>query len=151
MQCKLSYAVKDTNYEKGKVKYAAQFSWDGKKFEKRPGENEVLSYRKKRSDEEMFKPQKSKGTELSKAGIYIIVQNISIIDQYLVGSARSPFSFPRRLFMINIMVSDEPDFDDLTKKLLEKLWITYAIGNAAIITPCDNKRQVCSQKNIFEL
>lgn len=143
--------MRGTDYEPKTIKYAARFSWDGKQFEKRPGQSRKVVYRRKRSND--MSPRKPKNsntsTELSRAGTIVFVSNIITLDKYLTGSPRSPFKFPRGLFMIILLSTNEPDFDELAEKLLEKLWNQYFIGNVAIITPCDRERKVCFPKNIF--
>lgn len=143
--------MRGTDYEPNTIKYAARFSWDGKQFEKRPGQSHKVVYRRKRSnDMSSRKPKNSNtSTELSRAGTIVFVQNIITMDKYLTGSPRAPFKFPRGLFMIIILSTNEPEFDELAEKLLEKLWNQYFIGNLAIITPCDRERNVCFSKYVF--
>lgn len=125
------------------MQYSRRFSWSGREYQKRPKENSQLVYRRKRNVKADFSFMENHA-EVTKAGAFVTVQKISIIDEYLVGSPRSPFKFPRRLIMINILTAEEPNFDDLSKKLLEKLWTDYGIGNVAIITVCSNQPQVLS-------
>lgn len=129
------------NFEPATVEYSQRFSWDGKRFPIRPGEKSKIVYRRKRNIHQNS-IHGLKNAMLSKAGIFVNVQKVSVIDEYLIGSPRSPFKYPRRLFLINIISTQEPNFDDLTKKLLEKLWIDYALGNVAIITACPNEPEV---------
>lgn len=127
------------------MNYAQRFSWDGKRHEIRPLEKRKIIYRRKRS---VSSKSELKNSLLPKDGIFINVQKISVIDEYLVGSPRTPFEFPRRLFMINIMNTQESNFDDLTRKLLEKLWNDYALGNVVIVTLCSNEPEV-SRKQYY--
>lgn len=127
------------------MNYAQRFSWDGKRHELRPLEKRKIIYRRKRS---VSSKSELKNALLPKDEIFINVQKISVIDEYLVGSPRIPFEFPRRLFMINIMNTEESNFDDLTRKLLEKLWNDYALGNVVIVTLCSNKPEV-SRKQYY--
>lgn len=76
-------------------------------------------------------------------GALVLVENISILDKYLVGPARTPFQFPRHMFIIVITNSNEPHFEEASATFLRKLWLNYGIANAILITPCPGESEVC--------
>lgn len=143
LNVKVSHKVLDTEFEQANATYAETFSWQGEKFEKRREERSILVLRKKRSTNGK-PPHWSKRTDEPEAGVFIIAGSITIIHDYLVGSPRRPFRFPRQIFIISITNPIEVDFDVISKKVLEKLWLNYAIGNVIIITPCHGDSEVFS-------
>lgn len=142
LNVKVSYKVLNTEFEEPNVTYAETFSWQGEKFKKRPGENSVLVYRKKRSSNSKPSKSWSKQTEKPEAGVFVITSMISFINDYLVGSSRRPFRNPRQNFVIAITNTSEPAFNATCKMVLEKLWKDYGIGNVIIITPCHGDPEV---------
>lgn len=142
LNVKVSYKILDTRFEHEHVSYSETFSWQGEKFRRRPGEERRLVYRKKRSLDTDPPTSWSKRTDEPEAGIFIIADSIKIIDDYLVGTPRRPFRFPRQIYVIAITGADEYKFEQISERLLEKMWKDYAIGNVIIITPCDGDSQV---------
>lgn len=143
MNVKVSLRVLDTDFEQQNVSYAETYSWQGEKFSERPSNNSKLVHRKKRSLDSEPDRSWAKRTDEPEAGIFIIAESIAIIDDYLIGSPRPPFQFPRQIFIISITNPSEKDFDVICKKVLEKLWLDYAIANVVIITPC------CGDPEVF--
>lgn len=146
---KVSHKILDTQFEHENISYSETFSWQGEKFERRPGEESRLVYRKKRSLDTEIPKTWSKRTDEPEAGIFVIAESIKIIDDYLVGSPRCPFKLPRGIFIIAITGTDEYKFDEISRKVLEKLWRDYGIGNVIIITPCDGDAEVCSSQKCY--
>lgn len=139
---KVSYKMLTTHFEYAKVSFSEMFSWQGEEFERRPGQNTVLVYRKKRSSDADTPSSWPKRTDKPRARVFVIAENIRTIDEYLVGSARFPFRHPRQLYVIAITTVTEPNFDAICEKVLEKLWKDYGIGNVVIITPCNGDPEV---------
>lgn len=119
------------------------FSWQGEKFSYRQNQSRPThqSHRKKRQilESESHVPVRKDEPTL---GAFVMTDYISTIDDFLVGSARKPFWFPRRLYIISIMTKPDVSFYEKTERVLEKLWIDYGISNAIIITPCAGSPKV---------
>lgn len=69
------------------------------------------------------------------AGSIVIVANITVLDEYLVGTARSPFRTPRSSYII-ILRNAHDDWQEDVERVLRKLWRVYGIVNALLLAPC---------------
>lgn len=75
-------------------------------------------------------------------GALIIADKISVIDRYLKGPARRPFLHPRSLYVIVILDTFEPHFQEKSQNVMVKLWHDYGIADAILITPCNGNPEV---------
>lgn len=71
----------------------------------------------------------------SQSGYIVVVSNITVLDDYLVGTARSPFRSPRSSFIILVRYETK-DWKEQVHRVLRKLWLVYGIVNAVLMTPC---------------
>lgn len=117
------------------------FSWQGGLFEYRENQTRHEPHRQKRHILNYGDPVPIRKDEPNLSA-FIITEKISTIDKYLVGSARRPFRFPRRLYIISIMSNKEPKFNETSEKVLKKLWLDYGISNAILMTPCNGSSEV---------
>lgn len=149
----LNYLVKftyiDTSYEPQLVSYGEMFSWQGDLFPKRANQHDEVAARQKRSAIESvksFTPDPyTKVTAMPEDGVLIMVENTTILDDYLYGSPRKPFHQNRRLFVIAIVKPVEQDFCKRVKKLLKHLWQDYAVADVILITPCNSDPEVANR------
>lgn len=145
----MEFTYIDTSYEPPSVSYGEMFSWQGDEFPKRPNQHdEVLVRQKRSSNQKKAKSPSSKADQFTKAmvapedAVFVIAENVSIIDDYLYGSPRMPFRVNRRIFVIAVTKPEERNFDKRVKKLLKRLWQDYAVGDVILITPCNNDPEV---------
>lgn len=124
----LTFNVIDLNSEASKMSYVNTFSWQGNVFEKRKNQSTEIVSRRKRAAYNSVKLSMKLKHDVD-AGEFIIASKISTIDEFLTGSARKPFLIPRRLYVIAITNTNEPQFDQITMNVLEKLWKDYGIAN----------------------
>lgn len=131
------------------VPYVDTFTWQGEHFDRRPMQTTKIVYnRKKRNAAHntgskigSHKNWSLRGDEIY-FGALVLVENISVLDKYLVGPPRTPFQFPRHMFVIVITNSNESHFDEESATFLKKLWLDYGIANAILITPCTGGSEV---------
>lgn len=121
--------------------YADMFSWQGEEFSYRKNQPQHSPHREKRQILN-YKEQIPVRKDEPNLGALIMAERISTVDKYLVGSARRPFRFPRRLHIISIMKNIESNFNETSEKVLKKLWLDYGISNAIIMTPCVGSSEV---------
>lgn len=149
----LNYMVEfthiDSSYEPSRVSYSELFSWQGEEFPKRINEHDEVKVRKKRNTKHKKKSPKLlmsdsfiKATVTPEEGVFIIVENVTIIDEYLYGSPRMPFRANRRLFVIAVIKPEQHNFNKRVRKLLKRLWQDYAVADVILITPCNNDPEV---------
>lgn len=145
----MSFTLFTTDFEPPSVSYSEMFSWQGEQFEKRPNQKSQIAYRRKRSLRvtdylEAFSDSNftSKPTLVPEDGVFVIAESIAVLNEYLVGSPRDPFRVNRRIFIIVITNTTEPEFDKLAKKFLARLWRVYGVADAILITPCNNDKEV---------
>lgn len=144
----------DTSYEPPSVSYSEMFSWQGDEFPKRTHQHNEVSLRRKRSSKQRTKQSQSvidkmlmsdyftNPTVAPEEGVFVIAENVTIIDDYLYGSPRMPFRANRRIFVIAITKPEKRNFDKRVKQLLRRLWQEYALADVLLITPCNNDPEV---------
>lgn len=157
MRIELNYKVEfthvDTSFEPASVSYSEMFSWQGIEFPKRPNEHDQVTYRQKRNTKQKKKSLSvvekqlmfdsfSKPTVTPEEGVFIVAENVTIIDDYLYGSPRMPFRANRRIFVIAITQPEEWHFEKRVRKMLRRLWQDYAVADAILITPCSDDPEV---------
>lgn len=128
------------------------FSWQGAEFPKRVNEHDQFAFRQKRSskhkkklsavEKQLMFDSFSKATVAPEEGVFVIAENVSIIDEYLYGSPRMPFRANRRIFVIAITKPEDWDFEKRVRKMLRRLWQDYAVADVILITPCNDDPEV---------
>lgn len=140
LRYKVTYNVIDTKFEPTNVTYSETFSWQGDLITRRSDENaSLLYYRNKLSLQKKAGSGRWSQRDKSAKGICVIADRISIIVDYLVGSPRPPFKDPRKMYIIVVRSTAEPNFNRLVPKVLEKMWKDYGIAHAIVITPCESE------------
>lgn len=153
---KVELTLLNTSYEPPSVSYGEMYSWQGNEFPKRQNQHdEVILHqyndviRQKRSTRQKPPSITDKlmmadliATVVPEEGVFIIVENINTIDDYLYGSPRMPFRANRRIFVIAITKPEKRNFDKRVKQLLRRLWQEYALADVLLITPCNNDPEV---------
>lgn len=143
--------MKTLTYDEPFIEFANTFSWQGEKFELRKDQTNHISFRNRRAiftmdhllpenhspDDHL--PIREDETELA---AFVMAERISVLNEYLTGTARKPFLFARRLYILTVFKSDERDFKKLAEEVLEKLWKDYGIANAILMTPCKGSQDV---------
>lgn len=134
IQTELNYKVEfthiDTSYEPTSISYSEMFSWQGEEFPKRTNNFDEIIVRRKRSsnskkkstsvvEKQLMSESFLKAMVTPEEGVFIIVENVTIIDEYLYGSPRMPFRANRRIFVIAIIKPEEKDFDKRVKKIIK--------------------------------
>lgn len=153
MNYKVEFTHIDTSYEPSSVSYSEMFSWQGEEFPKRTNQHDEVTVRQKRSSAKKTKSKSAidkilmsdsftKTTVTPEEGVFVIAENVTIIDDYLYGSPRMPFRINRRIFVIAITKPEERNFDKRVKQLLKRLWQNYAVADVLLITPCKNDPEV---------
>lgn len=147
----MEFTVIDTSYEPPSISYGEMFSWQGDLFPKRQNQHDEVT-RQKRSSRKKKPPMLTyelnmpklftTTSDAPKEGVFVIVENASIIQDYLYGSPRKPFRTNRRPFVIAVTKPDERSFMRKIRKLLRHLWQDYAVADAILITPCNNDPEV---------
>lgn len=139
------YHLFDVEHEPENVTYVNTFNWQGDQFEKRPKQSKEIVYsRRKRETNDGHASQQSWSNRRDQidSGVLVVVEKISTIDKYLIGPPRSPFHFPRQMFVILIMETNEIGFEEIAVQVLTKLWLDYGIANVILITPCADGAEV---------
>lgn len=139
----------NASFEPEIVPYVDTFTWQGGRFDRRPMQTIKIVYNRKKRNAAHNNGSKSasnenwslRGDEID-FGALVLVENISILDKYLVGPSRPPFQFPRHMYVIVITNSNEPHFEEESATFLRKLWLDYGIANAILITPCAGGSEV---------
>lgn len=137
----------DTSYEPQSVSYGEMFSWQGDEFPKRANQHDEVLVRRKRNAIQTAKLSFTsdlftQATATPEDGVFVIVENAKILDDYLYGSPRMPFHLNRRIFVIAITKPVERSFQKRVQKLLKRLWQEYAVADVLLITPCNNDPEV---------
>lgn len=73
-------------------------------------------------------------------GSIILTQNIAILNTYLNGESRHPFTKKRAHYIILVYkeIEDTDVYDRLASSVMTKLWIYHGILNAIILSSCRN-------------
>lgn len=120
------------DFEETFLRYSETFSWSGQRFQLRPKETH---YRMKRHFAiAYYRTIQTYHTEPI-LGSFVIIDNMKIFENYLVGTPRKPFNSPRRYFIIAVREIEE-NWKVTGSMLLEKLWKLYGIGNVLLTAPC---------------
>lgn len=73
----------------------------------------------------------------------VLVENVNVLDEYLIGTAREPFLAPRMYYII-VLRRVSKGWMDHGAIVMDKLWKDYGIINAIILAPCaDYGEEVC--------
>lgn len=136
-------------YDEPSIDYSNTFSWQGGNFELRKDETRHTSIRNRRANtldyrlpnEHRFSDQPIREDEIELAA-FVMVEKITVLNDYLTGTARKPFLSPRRSYILAIFKVDERDFRTIADIVLEKLWRDYGIANAVLMTPCNKSPDV---------
>lgn len=150
MNYTITNSVLTPSYDEIEINFANTFSWQGEKFEFRKDQMSHISFRNRRATSLDYLlpvdhlpndhiPIREDETELA---AYVMVENITVLNDYLTGTARRPFLFPRRLYILTIFKSDERDYQMLADLVLEKLWRDYGIVNLLLMSPCNDSPDV---------
>lgn len=118
----------DTCFQGGEIDHSDEYNWQGEPFETRQGncgsdrtKREVVRVESRRDS-----PQK---------GLIVIVKNVAVLDNYLVGPARSPFRNPHNNYIIIVRLIDAA-WQNTSNRVLRKLWLHYGIVNVLLMAPC---------------
>lgn len=158
---KVSFTLYDTEYEP-EVTYSEMFSWQGEIFKKRLSQRSRIDRQKRGlyrmpgvldflSNATFENDPESKPTLVPEDGVFVIVESVAVLDEYLQGSARDPFRINRRIFVIVVTNASESDFDERVKQLLGKLWRDYGVADAILISPCSGDPEVNLIIFLFEI
>lgn len=124
------YIIKyvDLNYEYEVIDYSELFSWSGEKFEIRKSQvNKSITT----DGIEAAHPFRYTRSVTSSATI-LVTEDIQVLNEYLVGTPRSPFYNPSSVF--NIIILEKPDdAEPKIRKIVAKLWRQYGIIIAVLI------------------
>lgn len=128
---------KNWDYEEDSITFADTFAWRGTKFVPRAGEPHFRLKRQADILPSISAPVRS--TYMRKdepeTGTMVIVEDLHVLDNYLMGTARKPFRAPRRYYILVIRRVDV-GWKDLAGHVMERLWKDYGIINAIILAPC---------------
>lgn len=129
----------DYDHEELYTDHSDTYTWSGKQFESRP-QRPMINERKKRQLVTRKRPTRKDEPEL---GSLVIVDTISILDNYLKGPPRRPFNNQRTYFVLLVRLMEENWKIDV-ENLLEKLWRDYGIINVILLTPCGGDKVLIS-------
>lgn len=135
------YTLYDTDFEPPFFEYSDIYSWHGEKFRTRPNQHSRASHIDSLRNTK-FDIEPEIKTKAVRHGVFVIAESVAVLDDYLQGSPRNPFRLVRRLVIIVITNTNEPNFDELVRKLLRKLWRDYGMVRVVLITPCNNDPEV---------
>lgn len=136
---------KGWDFEEDSITFADTYTWRGTKFAPRAGEPHFRS--KRQADTLASIPVRStyKRKDEPETGTMVIVENVNVLDNYLMGTARRPFRAPRRYYII-VLRRIGDGWMDLAGIVMARLWKDYGIINAIILAPCaDSGDEVCSR------
>lgn len=74
--------------------------------------------------------------------VLILVERIKTLDEYLIGSPRTPFDLGRLPFVIVVEHADYERFELDCEAVLTKLWHNYGIANVILIAPFEQSSKV---------
>lgn len=135
----------DMNYESDAIGESDRYDWQGELVKPR------VTQRFKRQSQLFSNSRNTLRKDEPQRGIMVIVKNITVLDNYLVGTGRSPFRTPRSNYVIvlrNIMESWKEHSD----RVLRKLWRVYGIVNVILLAPCsDSGEDVVASYFPFEV
>ncbi|KAL5280708.1 hypothetical protein ACFFRR_004614, partial [Megaselia abdita] len=115
------------------IDYSELFSWSGEEYYLRPGQKNqkvILNGTEFAHQDHDFK-------EIQSAGIILVSENLNIFDEYLSGSPRPPFQFPRMVFSFLILERSE---SNRILEILSKMWRSYGILTSVLVLTCDDHR-----------
>lgn len=119
----------DSRYEHKVIDYTELYSWTGQKFKLRETQNnQIITY----DGIDVAHPQPKYQGE---SAVFIIVDNIDILDDYLEGPIWEPFDVPSMIYHIFVVEKTE-QAEECQKKVeivLRKMWRNYGILVARLI------------------
>lgn len=138
---------RDWDFEDDTITFADTYTWRGTKFAPRADEPHFRSKRQAGTSASASVPVRStyKRKDEPETGTMVVVENLNVLDNYLMGTARRPFRAPRRYYIIVLRRVDE-GWMNLAGIVMARLWKDYGIINAIILAPCaDSGEEVCSK------
>lgn len=144
-------------YEDDRIGYSDRYSWQGTLFPLRPAQQQTAQRtRRKRQapaigDEAAVPAVTTPGRkDEPQHGILVIVESLQILDDYLTGSARSPFRSPRDNYIVIVRFSSDNATDvnnsttagrgwpEQVESIVRRLWTDYGIANVYLMAPCED-------------
>lgn len=128
---------RNLDFEEPSIDFSETYTWRGMKFIPRPNEQHFRSKRQADTVVSWKVPVRNSYKRIDEpdTGTMVVVENVHILDNYLMGTARRPFRTPRKYFII-VLRKAETGWRDLAGAVMEKLWKDYGIINALIMAPC---------------
>lgn len=107
-----------------------RYDWQGELIE-----SQTKRVRKKRQLQAASQASHTVRKDEPQAGTIVLVANVTMLDEYLVGTARSPFRNTRSNYII-ILRYIFKDWKEHVERVLRKLWRIYGIVNVLLLAPC---------------
>lgn len=121
-------------FEHNVIDYSELHSWSGQKFDLREAQkNTTIIF----DGFDVAHPTQV-DRKVSSASSVLVMENIDILDEYLVGSPRSPFHTTRTVFNIVILEKTEGAIEKIPI-VLEKMRRNYGIIIAVLIFTCEDE------------
>lgn len=135
------------DYEEDFITFADTYAWRGTKFVPRAGEPHFRSKRQADTLVSVSVPVRSKykRKDEPETGTVVIVEDVNVLDNYLMGTARQPFRAPRRYYII-VIRRVNVGWMDIGGNVMDRLWKDYGIINAIILAPCADSGEEVSSK-----
>lgn len=121
----------DVDNESEIIGESDRYSWQGELIVPR---NKIVRVKRQSSPKTSPSTSTLRNDE-PQTGTLVVVTNITVIDDYLVGTGRSPFRTPRSHYIL-ILRYIFKGWKEHVDRVLRKLWHVYGIVNVLVIAPC---------------
>lgn len=136
----VSFDVLDRAHSDAEIRYTNTFTWQGKRFKLKPTQNINMDSELEIDYANLLE------TDAMKSASFVIVDQISVLHEYLDGPAKKPFLFPKSKYIVAIQHVNETNYRNLCENILEKMWSEYGIGNVIFIAPSERENIVSKWK-----
>lgn len=109
------------------------YSWLGEKFTLRP--NQQIDYTIQNVSSSPLVE-----IEDEDLGAVVIIENITLLNEFLVGPARRPFLVPRKDYVIVLRYVHE-NWRSTAAAVLQRLWENYGIYKILLMAPCNDSTE----------
>lgn len=139
---------RELDFEGESIGVSDLYDWSGMKFEPRETQQKRLT---KREAPAATAAAAASGLTAQRhdepgLGMFVIVENERVLDEYLQGTTRSPFRSPRDNYIIVVRyVADADTFRERIDNITRRLWTRYGLEVVTVMSPC---RNVADNENI---
>lgn len=123
----------DPSYEEPTYDYLELFSWTGEKLPLREGQ--VNSTMVIHNYQRLSSLQKDESNFL----VFVTIDSIDSLDQFLRGSPRKPFHKTRGRYVVAIAEEYSDIFYSKAASILRRMWVDYGIHRILLLSSCQDQ------------